>query len=91
MIHERLPTRAELAVYREKLISLRVLPQKVYKTLEGLPKSAHPLVSMLLYWHHFSRSGERIDVDSVAEHFLTLLHRRRPTLRAALRAPLTRA
>jgi 2-methylcitrate synthase len=40
------------------------------------------LGSMLLYWHHFSGSGTRIDVESdsgsVAEHFLTLLHRRRP-------------
>jgi 2-methylcitrate synthase len=40
------------------------------------------LGSMLLYWHHFSREGVRIDVesdaDSVAAHFLTLLHRRSP-------------
>jgi 2-methylcitrate synthase len=38
------------------------------------------LSGMLLYWHHFARDGVRIDVetaaDSVAEHFLTLLHRR---------------
>ncbi|MDB6005234.1 MAG: 2-methylcitrate synthase/citrate synthase, partial [Prosthecobacter sp.] len=35
-------------------------------------------ISMLLYWHHYSRSGERIEVetddDSVGEHFLHLLH-----------------
>jgi len=34
--------------------------------------------SMLLYWHHFARSGKRIDVeveeDSIAGHFLHLLH-----------------
>ena len=40
------------------------------------------LGSMLLYWHHFARSGARIDVesdaDSVGAHFLTLLHRRPP-------------
>ena len=34
--------------------------------------------SMLLYWWHFTRSGRRIDVetddDSVAAHFLHLLH-----------------
>ncbi len=40
------------------------------------------LGSMLLYWHHFGREGVRIDVesdaDSVAAHFLTLLHRRPP-------------
>jgi 2-methylcitrate synthase len=40
------------------------------------------LGSMLLYWHHFASSGRRVDVetdaDSVAAHFLTLLHGRRP-------------
>ncbi|MEO6365290.1 MAG: citrate/2-methylcitrate synthase, partial [Luteimonas sp.] len=34
--------------------------------------------SMLLYWWHFTRNGRRIDVetgdDSIAEHFLHLLH-----------------
>jgi 2-methylcitrate synthase len=38
------------------------------------------LPGMLLYWHHFAHNGVRItvesDTDSVAEHFLTLLHRR---------------
>jgi 2-methylcitrate synthase len=38
--------------------------------------------SMLIYWHHFSRSQKRIDVevdaDSVAEHFLTMLLGRKP-------------
>lgn len=36
------------------------------------------LGSMLLYWHHFARNGRRIDVeagnDSIAAHFLHLLH-----------------
>jgi 2-methylcitrate synthase len=36
------------------------------------------LPSMLLYWHHFSRTGWRINVeaggDSIAEHFLHMLH-----------------
>ncbi len=39
--------------------------------------------SMLLYWWHFSHHGARIDVetddDSVAAHFLHLLHRQRPS------------
>ena len=38
--------------------------------------------SMLLYWHHFSNSGKRIDVetkdDSVGGHFLHLLHGKPP-------------
>jgi 2-methylcitrate synthase len=39
--------------------------------------------SMLLYWHHFAASGRRITVDtaddSIAAHFLHLLHQRAPT------------
>jgi len=40
------------------------------------------LGSMLVYWYHFSRDAERIQVetadDSVGGHFLHLLHRRPP-------------
>jgi len=39
--------------------------------------------SMLLYWHHFSHSGKRIEVetddDSIGGHFLHLLHGREPS------------
>jgi 2-methylcitrate synthase len=118
LIHAKLPTRAELAVYKTKLKSLRGLPATVRSTLELLPASSHPmdvlrtgtsvlgctlpekpehgpagerdiadrlvasLGSMLVYWYHFSHSGERIhletDDDSVGGHFLHLLHRRPP-------------
>ena len=41
------------------------------------------LGSMLLYWHHFSRDGIRIDVETddetIGGHFLHLLHRRPPS------------
>jgi 2-methylcitrate synthase len=41
------------------------------------------LGSMLLYWHHFARSGKRIDVetadDSIGGHFLHLLHGKVPS------------
>jgi len=41
------------------------------------------LPSMLLYWHHFARNGKRIEVDvgseSLAAHFLHLLHGRQPS------------
>ena len=41
------------------------------------------LGSMLLYWHHFSHSGRRIEVetddDSIGGHFLHLLHGERPS------------
>jgi 2-methylcitrate synthase len=40
------------------------------------------LGSMLCYWHHYSNSGRRIDVqtddDSIGAHFLHLLHGRKP-------------
>jgi 2-methylcitrate synthase len=41
------------------------------------------LPSMLLYWHQFARNGKRIEVetgdDSIAAHFLHLLHGRAPS------------
>lgn len=40
------------------------------------------LPSMLLYWHHYARNGRRIEVEpgveSIAEHFLHLLHGEEP-------------
>src|SRR5579863_6374423 len=40
------------------------------------------LGSMLLYWHHYARNGRRIEVerfeDSIAAHFLHLLHGESP-------------
>ncbi len=52
------------------------------------------LGSMLLYWYHYAHSGKRIDVeaddDSIAAHFLHLLHGSRPTAEwvAAMQASL---
>jgi 2-methylcitrate synthase len=43
LIHEKLPTRAELAAYKRKLQSLRSLPAPVKTTLEQIPSSAHPM------------------------------------------------
>jgi len=41
------------------------------------------LGSMLLYWHHYARNGRRIEVeryeDSIAAHFLHLLHGEAPS------------
>jgi 2-methylcitrate synthase len=41
------------------------------------------LGSMLLYWHQYARNGRRIEVerggDSIAEHFLHLLHNEEPS------------
>jgi 2-methylcitrate synthase len=43
LIHERLPTRAELSTYKGKLKSLRGIPQAVRQTLEALPAATHPM------------------------------------------------
>jgi 2-methylcitrate synthase len=43
LVHERLPTRAELEAYRRKLISLRGLPPPVRAILEQLPASSHAM------------------------------------------------
>jgi 2-methylcitrate synthase len=43
LIHERLPTRAELTAYKAKLKSLRGLPSVVRAALESLPAASHPM------------------------------------------------
>ena len=125
LIHERLPTAAELSGYRARLVTLRYLPDPICRILEQLPAATHPmnvlrtgvsalgalppepappggpgptdpttaraiadrlvacLPALLLYWYHFSHHGRRIDVttptDTVAAHFLHLLHQRPPS------------
>jgi len=64
-----------------------VLPEKDDHDATGAREIADHLVasfgSMLCYWYHFSHSSRRIHVetddDSVAGHFLHLLHRRPPS------------
>ncbi len=61
-------------------------PEEPPHAAEGARLAADRLVacagSMLCYWHHFSRAGSRIDVqtddDSAGGHFLHLLHGRPP-------------
>jgi 2-methylcitrate synthase len=43
LVHEKLPTRDELAKYKAKLQSLRTLPGPLRVALEQLPKTAHPM------------------------------------------------
>jgi 2-methylcitrate synthase len=43
LVHEKLPTPAELAAYKKKLQSLRTLPAPLRTALEQLPRSAHPM------------------------------------------------
>jgi len=48
------------------------------KTIEIIDRLLASFGSMLVYWHHFSTSGKRINVetddDSIGGHFLHLLH-----------------
>jgi 2-methylcitrate synthase len=43
LIHGKLPTKAELVAYKEKLKALRGLPAQVQAALEALPASSHPM------------------------------------------------
>ncbi|MBM3353443.1 MAG: 2-methylcitrate synthase [Betaproteobacteria bacterium] len=43
LVHEKLPTAAELAAYKNKLRGLRGLPGPLKAVLEQLPKTAHPM------------------------------------------------
>jgi 2-methylcitrate synthase len=64
-----------------------VLPESESHKETGARKIADSLLacmgSMLLYWHHYARNGRRVEVetddDSIAAHFLHLLHGAEPT------------
>jgi len=64
-----------------------VLPEGETHKESGARKIADALLaslgSMLLYWHHYARNGRRIEVerfeDSIAAHFLHLLHGSAPS------------
>lgn len=43
LVHEKLPTLAELVAYKEKLRSLRDFPSRIKTILEMLPATAHPM------------------------------------------------
>jgi 2-methylcitrate synthase len=64
-----------------------VLPERGDHTPEGARHIADRLLavfpSMLLYWYHYAHHGKRIEVetddDSIAAHFLHLLHGKKPS------------
>jgi len=64
-----------------------VLPERDDHPITGARDIADRLLasfgSMLLYWYHFSHNGRRVEVetddDSVAGHFLHVLHGRKPS------------
>ena len=63
-----------------------VLPEKDDHSIAGAKDIADRLMaslgSMLLYWHHFSQNGRRIEVETddetIGAHFLHLLHGKTP-------------
>ena len=116
LLHDHLPTQAELDAYVEKIKANRGLPDALKTVLEMIPADAHPmdvlrtgvsflgniepegdfsnqlavadrllscLPSMLLYWHRFHTDAVKIDTetddDSVAGHFLHMLHDKKPS------------
>ena len=64
-----------------------VLPEKEDRNIQGTRDIIDRLVAsmgpMLLYWWHYSQNGNRIDIgtdeETVAGHFLHLLHGRKPS------------
>lgn len=75
-----------------------ILPEGADHTAQGARAIADSLLaslgSILLYWHHYARNGHRIDVErfeeSIAAHFLYLLHGSSPSPQwtAAMQASL---
>lgn len=62
-------------------------PEAADRNIEGSKDLGDRLIScfsgILLYWYHFSHNGKRIEVesdeDSIAAHFLHLLHGKKPS------------
>src|ERR1700735_5457712 len=89
MVLEQLPAATHpMDVLRTGVSALGcTLPEKDDHNPAGAIECADVLLatvgSMLLYWHHFSRNGRSIDVesgqDTLAGHFLELLHGEAPS------------
>lgn len=116
LLYGALPTKAELAAYKDELKSKRVLPEALKTCLELIPAEAHPMdvlrtatsflgnieiesdsngqlaiadrllalyPAIMCYWWKFAHEGKKIDAvsdaDTMAEHFLTLLHEGTPS------------
>jgi 2-methylcitrate synthase len=85
-IIERIPARSHpMDVLRTGVSALGVLETEVDfgRALDAIDRLLGVLPSILLYWYHFSRTGERIATtggsETVAGHFLELLHQHSPS------------
>jgi len=84
VILEQIPATAHpMDVMRSGVSALGcVTPENEFHSIEGAREIADKLIaclpSMLLYWHHFANSAQRITVetddDSIGGHFLHLLY-----------------
>lgn len=89
VVLEQLPATAHpMDVMRTATSMLGTLePEAPDHSADGARELADRLIaclgSALLYWHHFSLHGKRIDLnndeDSIASHFLHLLHGKKPS------------
>lgn len=89
VVLEQIPASAHpMDVMRTATSMLGILePEDAAHSAEGARDIADRLIaclgSALLYWHHFSQHGKRITVetddDSIAAHFLHLLHGKAPS------------
>ena len=89
LILEQLPKNSHpMDVARTAVSALgTMIPEDASHSVEAAQVIANRLIastpSALLYWYHFTHSGKRIELqtatDSVAEHFLTLLHQSKPS------------
>jgi 2-methylcitrate synthase len=83
LVHEKLPTRTELAAYKSRLKSLRGIPANVKAVLEWLPASAHPmdvlrtacsaLGAVLPESHDHNAPGARAIADRLMASFGSML------------------
>ncbi len=85
LVHERLPTRTELAAYKKKLRSLRGLPAPVKTTLEQISASAHPMDVLRTGCSAARRGGSG---EGRSQHHRSTRHRRPPDGFARLDAAL---
>jgi 2-methylcitrate synthase len=83
LVHERLPTPAELAAYKTRLRALRGVPYAVRRVLEALPASTHPMDVMrtacsalgcaLPEHHGHAAAGARAVADRLMASFGSML------------------
>lgn len=88
-ILEQLPKNSHpMDVLRTAVSALgTMIPEDASHSVEAAQLIANRLIAstpnVLLYWYHFTHLGKRIELqtatDSVAEHFLTLLHQNKPS------------